>query len=191
MDDANILNQVSGIYGLELSYSTTKVAGDATFSCSLTSTLNADYAALYVLVSTLNIGGNLNIQNCGGATMFGEFGEVTIGGDWVNTNISCSYCKLSLLSLSFSLSFFSFLFSSALPFFSLSPYAVLPNNTLFNSGHFSGGRNHCIWQLSGHRFYRNHRLYLLGTQREFDECVWRFHGAEREILRRQCQRCLP
>ena len=92
LDDANFLNQASGSYGIEIEGGTMSVAGDATFTCSPTSTVSG-YGALYYYYAAIDIQGNLNIQGCGGTLVYGYEAAMTIGGDWVNTNITCTNGK--------------------------------------------------------------------------------------------------
>jgi len=95
LDDANFLNQVSGSYGIEIEGGTMSVAGDATFSCAPTNTVSG-FGALYYYYAAIEIEGNLNIQGCGGTLVYGYEAAMTIRGDWVNTNITCTDGKQTL-----------------------------------------------------------------------------------------------
>ena len=88
LDDANFVNQVSGDGALEVEYGTMKVAGDLSISCSITSTVYNE--AFYGYSVAVNVGGNFNVQNCGGTPLYLEEAEMIIGGDWINTNITCN-----------------------------------------------------------------------------------------------------
>ena len=141
LDDANFVNQVSGDGALEVEYGTMKVAGDLSISCSITSTVYNE--AFYGYSVAVNVGGNFNVQNCGGTPLYLEEAEMIIGGDWINTNITCNTSDVFPSSLSLSLSLCIFLFPPPSSECELTKENIFRQLCGICSAHF-------VWQLSGH-----------------------------------------
>jgi len=90
LDDAVFDNILGNDYALYLYYSTMKVAGDLTISCAPINSVSSGFEAVYWYAGAINIGGDFVFESCPGTALYGGYGEVLIGGDWINTNITCT-----------------------------------------------------------------------------------------------------